>query len=287
MKPDLEKKLYDLTLEKWSINKTWMKKRDFKEFISNKLSLEQFQDLLIKQLQTYIGHLDSRPILDVGCGEGGLVVALNLKGFHAFGIDPNEKNIQISMLRARKNDLQPSIFKKASANALPFDDKSFAVLTLVSVLEHVKDIPETLREASRVLKDDGYLFAIVPNKYWPIEGHVDLWFVHWLPLCIRRLALGLLRKEKGKDLNYLEPINYYGPAQWSKFLSFHFSKIHDVRKQSFETLLSSIKDTRSKRKIIEAIKYIVATASNYSSLKKLIFHLYTFFQPRIYLVAQK
>lgn len=284
---DVEKQLYDLTIRKWSINKTWMKKGEFQEFITRKFSLEQFQDPLIYQLQNYVGDLHGKKMLDIGCGEGGLVVALNLRGFNAVGVDLNEKNIQISTLRARKNGLKGSIFKKGDARTLPFDNDSFAVLTLISVLEHIERIPETLHEASRVLKKDGYLFATVPNKYWPIESHVNLWFIHWLPSCIRRVLLDLLRKQKGKDLNYLEGIKYYSPGQWNKFLSPHFLKIHDVRKHTFENLLSSMSNTKNRSKVLGAIKFIVLRVSKRSPLRRLLFYFYKFLQPQVYLLAQK
>jgi len=286
-KRDVEKQLYDITLKKWSINKTWMKKWEFQEFITRKLFLEQHQDPLIYQLQNYVGDLHGKRMLDIGCGEGGLVVALNLRGFNAVGVDLNEKNIQISMLRARKHGLRGSIFKKGDARALPFDNDSFAVLTFISVLEHIGSTREILHEASRVLKKDGYLFATVPNKYWPIEYHVNLWFIHWLPLCIRKVLLDLLRKQKGKDLNYLEGIKYYSPGQWHKFLSSYFFKIHDVNKHTFENLLLSMRNTKKRSKALGAIKFIVLRASNCSPLRRLLFYFYKFLQPQVYLLAQK
>jgi len=287
MRRDFQKQLHDLTLKKWSINKTWMKKKDFQEFISRKFCLEKFQDPLIYQLQDFVGDLRGEKLLDVGCGEGGLVVALNLRGFNAVGIDLDERNIEISRLRARKNGLFPSIFKKGDARGLPFDDGSFSVLTLISVLEHADNIKKTLYEASRVLKTGGYLFATVPNKYWPIEAHVDLWFIHWLPLRMKRILLDLLRKQKGKDLNYLEGINYYSPVQWYRFLSPYFCKIHDVRNHTFDNSLLSMNTIKSRWKVLEAIKIIVLRASNHSFLRRLLFYFYTFLQPQIYLLAQK
>lgn len=264
-----------------------MKRREFQEFITRKLFLEKHQDPVIYHLQNYVGDLHGKKMLDIGCGEGGLVVALNLRGFNAVGVDLNEKNIQISILRAYKNGLKGPLFKKGNARALPFDNDSFAVLTLISVLEHVGNIRETLHEASRVLKKDGYLFATVPNKYWPIEYHVNLWFIHWLPLCMRRVLLDLLRKQKGKDLNYLEGIKYYSPGQWDKFLSSCFFKIHDVREHTFENLLLSMSTTKNRSKVLGAIKFIVLRVSNHPLLRRLLFYFYKFLQPQVYLLAQK
>jgi len=288
MKVNYEKELLHLTLQKWLINKTWMRQKDFEKFIFRKLHLEKFQDSLILQLQNCFGDLHGKKVLDIGCGEGGLVVALNLLGINACGIDLNEENIKISQIRAKKNGLSPAIFKKANSCTLPFDNNSFELVTLISVLEHVEDIDKTLSEVSRVLKKGGYLFAIVPNKYYPIEGHVNLWFVHWLPSYIRRVILDTLRKEKAKSLNYLEDINYLGPAQWYKLLFSYFSRWYDVRNITFENVVYGFKKTESSSsKIMNCFKHIAFKTSKYPLLKALVFQLYKYFQPRIYLIARK
>jgi 2-polyprenyl-3-methyl-5-hydroxy-6-metoxy-1,4-benzoquinol methylase len=62
---------------------------------------------------------------------------------------------------------------------LPFDDRSFAVATANAVLEHVGSpanqaffISELCRVAERV-------FISVPNRFFPIEHHTALPFVHF------------------------------------------------------------------------------------------------------------
>jgi hypothetical protein len=62
---------------------------------------------------------------------------------------------------------------------LPFADKSFAVATSNAVLEHVGShsnqrnfVAEMVRVAQRV-------FISVPHRYFPVEHHTGLPFLHW------------------------------------------------------------------------------------------------------------
>jgi hypothetical protein len=74
------------------------------------------------------------------------------------------------------------VFKKADGRDLPFPDGSFDVVHSSAVLEHVgsranqeKFLSELVRVARRVL------FITTPNRWFPIEVHTVLPFVHWLP----------------------------------------------------------------------------------------------------------
>jgi SAM-dependent methyltransferase len=52
-----------------------------------------------------------------------------------------------------------------SADALPFDDRSFDVVVCSQVLEHVPDWSTAISEMVRVLRPGGLLFLAVPNRY--------------------------------------------------------------------------------------------------------------------------
>lgn len=44
------------------------------------------------------------------------------------------------------------------AEEMPFGDKTFDLVVMSNVLDHVKSVDETLKEVDRVLKDGGYIF---------------------------------------------------------------------------------------------------------------------------------
>ncbi len=94
----------------------------------------------------------SNRILDLGCGSGSL--AAQVAGLHVTGVD-----IDVS---APANNAG---FPRACADSdrLPFAGQSFDLVICHHSLEHVHDVPGTIREIRRVLRPDGRLFVTVPD----------------------------------------------------------------------------------------------------------------------------
>lgn len=66
--------------------------------------------------------------------------------------------------------------------ALPFDDRSFDFVHSSAVLEHVGSFANQdsfVSECARVARKG--VFLTTPNRWFPIEFHTQLPFVHWLP----------------------------------------------------------------------------------------------------------
>ena len=67
----------------------------------------------------------------------------------------------------------------ADAQRLPFEDERFDLVTAISLIEHVPDQEQMLKEAFRVLKKDGVLLMQFPNRYFFMELHSGIPF-YWL-----------------------------------------------------------------------------------------------------------
>jgi hypothetical protein len=73
-------------------------------------------------------------------------------------------------------------FVRADSRKLPFADREFHYVHSSAVLEHVGNRSEQvamLREAWRVAQKG--VFITTPNRWFPIEFHTVMPFVHWLP----------------------------------------------------------------------------------------------------------
>ncbi len=211
----IREEMLGLLLEKWKNNGDCMSAEKFNKFIDYKLRMQEFQDRLIRRICMY-ENIVSKRVLDAGSGEGGLVVALNLRGCMAAGADIKEDNIRISKLRARLEGLPENIFIHCDASGLPFEDGFFDMVIMNEVLEHVADVQATMKEVARVLKEGGLFFARVPNALWPFEGHVNLWFPHWLPSPLRRSYVRLFRPRKGYESCFLDDIRYHDHRGWKR-----------------------------------------------------------------------
>jgi len=102
--------------------------------------------------------------LDIGCGDGGFLIAMAKRGARANGLDLCEFNIMGATYRARAWDL-PVAALVASASALPYRPDSFDVVTCGDVIEHVPQPLVTLREIHRVLRPGGLLWIAGPTRY--------------------------------------------------------------------------------------------------------------------------
>jgi SAM-dependent methyltransferase len=96
-------------------------------------------------------------ILDVGCGNGGLLSFLNSKGWQVFGVEPSAAGYQIAI-----NKIGSNIYNCALKEC-GFADDFFDIVVLNHVLEHITNPVDTLVEIRRVLKSSGSLYVAVPN----------------------------------------------------------------------------------------------------------------------------
>ena len=73
-------------------------------------------------------------------------------------------------------------YRRADGRNLPFADNSFDVVHSSAVLEHVGSFANQrslIEELTRVAKR--VVFLTTPNRWFPLEVHSMLPFVHWLP----------------------------------------------------------------------------------------------------------
>jgi SAM-dependent methyltransferase len=96
-------------------------------------------------------------------------------------------------------------YVQADACTLPFEDKSFDLYFSNAVIEHVggpdrqrKLVAEAVRVAQRA-------FITTPNRWFPIEVHTRLPFVHWLPPSAARRAYHLAGRAWAADNFLLGP----------------------------------------------------------------------------------
>ena len=89
-------------------------------------------------------------LLDVGCGIGVVMEAAESRGWEAVGVDISRRIVD----HCREKGLQ---CQRVATWDLPFENESFDVVTAWSVVEHVTNVRDVLREWHRVLRPGGVL----------------------------------------------------------------------------------------------------------------------------------
>lgn len=147
---------------------------------SRRRKLELFLELMQPDAQT--------TVLDVGVDEVSLGEAGGQSGCttHNFLEDRYPWRERLTALGlhdgTRFRERYPQIpYVQGDACALPFPDASFDVVHSNAVIEHVGGRARQeafVREALRVGRR---VFLTTPNRWFPVEVHTRLPFVHWLP----------------------------------------------------------------------------------------------------------
>ena len=101
-------------------------------------------------------------VLDVGCADGDLPIALKEAGFKVSAIDADEKLIEKFSHRPESAGID---IRLADVRSLPFEPSSFDIVTLIEVIEHIPSTSEALGEIHRILRSNGLLCVAAPTHY--------------------------------------------------------------------------------------------------------------------------
>jgi 2-polyprenyl-3-methyl-5-hydroxy-6-metoxy-1,4-benzoquinol methylase len=111
-------------------------------------------------------------ILDIGCFTGDFMEILRKKGANVYGVEIQEEAAKIARKRFKNKIINKDITDLSS-----FSKNSFDCITMLGLVEHVKDPKKLIEIAEKILKPEGTLMIQTPNntslpskitnKYWP------------------------------------------------------------------------------------------------------------------------
>jgi len=127
------------------------------------------------------GFIREGKVLDVGAGMGAfLSYAKKTNKWQCFGTETSQYAVEFAK---REFDIALSV---GQLEDLGYPEKSFDVLTFWHVLEHLPYPSRAIKEAGRILKENGFLFIAVPNDSWLGRRH---FFKNAFKKAINRLPL--------------------------------------------------------------------------------------------------
>ncbi len=134
-----------------------------------------------KQKQFYTFYKESQTVLDVGVHSEKTNSPESANYFiKTFKHHPsNYTGLGIDDMTFVKKKYSNMIFVQYPGGKFPFSDKQFDWTYSNAVIEHVGDISKKIyfiNEMNRVSKN---VFFTTPNKYFPVDAHTMVWFIHW------------------------------------------------------------------------------------------------------------
>src|ERR1044072_8537020 len=134
-------------------------------FVGRRQIIKSFLERVVRQLKTDRERLK---ILDVGCGTGANLELLAQFG-EAEGVDVSSEALSFSRERGLNK------VKQGAAEALPYADGSFDLVTGLDVVEHLDDDLAGLREMRRILTRAGRALVFVPAFMflWGVQDDIS------------------------------------------------------------------------------------------------------------------
>jgi SAM-dependent methyltransferase len=142
------------------------------------------RDPEFQALEREVAEVRPRRVLDAGSGEGGVAMALAARypALEVEGVEVSATNVKIAR---RLNRFRNARFRQGLAEEVHqvFPRESFDLAYSFAVLEHVRDVDETIRSIMTVLRPGGRFCFVVPMHelravgpipdYAPVHGYAD------------------------------------------------------------------------------------------------------------------
>lgn len=146
----------------------------------------------LRALRRIRAHVRGGRLLDVGCGDGRLLVAAQQAGFDVLGVE-----LSPEMVRKALRRLQPERVLCGRLEQFELPRASFDAVVTVSYLEHEPEPLRVLQRIRELTRPTGYVFHKVPNY------------------------ASLLRKALGRrwsGYRFPEHVQYYDPASLERLV---------------------------------------------------------------------
>jgi 2-polyprenyl-3-methyl-5-hydroxy-6-metoxy-1,4-benzoquinol methylase len=118
-------------------------------------------------LKHILPHIKANTLLDIGCGTGSatLQIAENNPQATVQGIDNSEALVKQCRFNSEVLRITNANFITASAEALPYRDNTFEVVTCLFSLHHIDRMDTALQEMHRVIKEGGRIITADPLEH--------------------------------------------------------------------------------------------------------------------------
>tara|TARA_B100001027_G_C16243809_1_gene320779 strand:+ start:547 stop:1248 length:702 start_codon:yes stop_codon:yes gene_type:complete len=111
---------------------------------------------LINYLSLRFNLKSNQKLIELGCGRGDFLNEFQIYGFDCIGLDRDKSSVK------NKNNLKVK-FCDLSKDSFPFENNSFDIVYHKSVIEHLYDPKNFMKETFRILKPGGKLIILTPD----------------------------------------------------------------------------------------------------------------------------
>lgn len=157
-----------------------------------------------------IVNVDNKSVLEIGCGEGGVLLVFLERDCRCVGVDISEAKVEYAhkamhehLKTGRLSIVLDDVFTAESRTLL---NQKFDIIILKDTIEHLYHHDRVLAGLKEYLSDNGVLYVAFPPWYMPYGGHQQMavsklgklpWY-HLLPRPVYRGLLKLFGESREK-----------------------------------------------------------------------------------------
>lgn len=137
-------------------------------------------------------HCNGKKIIDIGCGEGGVLAAFEREGYQCTGIESSETRVEF----ARANSKATIRFLHGDIQDFS-SEETYDIVLMLDVIEHLRDKLAALKNLKAMKSEGGIIVIAFPPFRSPFGGHQQVMrsflkyvpYVHLLPTALYRRAV--------------------------------------------------------------------------------------------------
>jgi cyclopropane fatty-acyl-phospholipid synthase-like methyltransferase len=121
-------------------------------------------------------------VLEIGCGEAGVLKAFIAKGCTAVGVELEEGRLEEGK-KYLSDEISEGKLHLIASNIYTIKEdfrNSFDIIILKDVIEHIHDQPKLIAWMKDFLKPNGLIFFGFPPWYMPWGGHQQICKTNWI-----------------------------------------------------------------------------------------------------------
>ncbi len=141
-------------------------------------------------------------LLDIGAGTGDFLLSAKQNGWKTIGVEPSQKAKGIAISKG-------ITFSESTQD---LESKSFDVITMWHVLEHVPDLEIQIQELKRLVRPNGTIIIAVPNfKSYDANYYGKFWAAYDVPIHFwhfSKTAIQILFEKENIKLEKVLPMKF-------------------------------------------------------------------------------
>ncbi|MEM1318703.1 MAG: class I SAM-dependent methyltransferase [Bacteroidota bacterium] len=162
------------------------------------------KEYILPYVKSHLGKQLPLRVLEIGCGEAGVLKAFTDEGHECVGIELGKSRVELAEKFLEK-EISEGKISFITKNIYDIDlereiGEKFDLIILKDVIEHIHEQERLIPQLRSFLRDGGKIFFAFPPWYMPFGGHQQvckskflskLPYFHLLPAPLYRLVLRL------------------------------------------------------------------------------------------------